>query len=120
MAELSTAQANNISLHFNILKNVYIFCLEPVQIIDQDPEIRVPEIWREERIVPRPVSQLHPLRPLPGRGLHDTRVPEAGSVPELAGDCFPSRTNVSYTRFTHTRTQSFILRFYFIITGCLI
>lgn len=60
------------------------FCLSSEQIAEKDPDVRVQEVRDQEGIVPRPFSQLHPLRPLPGRGLHHLRVHEAGPPPELA------------------------------------
>lgn len=58
-------------------------CRPCEQLAYQDSEVRVSAVRGQEGTVPWPFSQLHPLHPIAGHGLHHLRVHEAGPPPEL-------------------------------------
>lgn len=90
------------------------------QIAAEDPHVRVQQVRDQEWIVPRPFSQLHPLRSLPGCGLHHLWVHEAGPAPELAAGshsfCSSSPARVCVVSKTAESISTFFF-FFFLATS---
>lgn len=85
MLPISTGQILSLYTTSGFFSPMCLTAISPSseQISAKDPHVRVQQVRGQEGIVPRPFSQLHPLRPVPGCGLHHLRVHEASPAPEL-------------------------------------